>query len=357
MARASAPLGKRIFGVTSRHGAQARDDRGGCDRTQEALMAKQGLIEKALAAVRVANLDDVELLRELLGPVRPGCGLVAEAIAKRAIEHPQPKIAGDLAAAFAPLLEDPQKRDPQARGKIAIARALYELDHWDDNVFTVGLTVKQLEGWGDALDDVAAELRAVCGIAHAKFFRGDALDVLVKLLTDEEPVAREGAARGIGDLGRPDGGAVLRYLVLVGETHPGVLASAFESLLLLAREASSKFLVELLEDHDDRAEAAALALGSARIASALEPLIAWANGCRPDQRARAGYLALALLRTDAANAELVEAIRTRRGPDAIAAARALATFKHDPAIASALEGAARDVKDAATQRAIRELLD
>ena len=229
------------------------------------------------------------------------------------------------------------KKDPGCRGKIAIARALHALDDWEERVFVSGLTIVQLEGFDRS--DTAAELRGVCGLAHAHFARPDALDVLADLLADPERVTRVAAAQGLGDAGRRDATALLRFKLHTGDPEGEVLSACVESLLSLGKDEVVPFVIGLLAEHDQRAECAALALGGARIASAYEALLAWANGCRPDQRYRVGYLALALLRDDRATAELLDAIRTRAKGDANAAARALATFRDVPEIADALVAA------------------
>src|SRR5262249_5325140 len=161
-----------------------------------------------------------------------------------------------------------------------------------------GLTHSQLEGWGK--DDTAAELRGVCGLAHAHFARPDALDVLAVLLADRERTTRLAAAQALGDAGRPDATALLRFKLLLGDEEPAGLSACGESLFALARDESYAFVVRMLAQHDDRAEVAALALGGARFAAAFDPLTAWCVGATPEQRHRIGYLALALLRSEPA---------------------------------------------------------
>jgi len=114
----------------------------------------------------------------------------------------------------------------------------------------------------------------MCGLAHAHFGRDDALAVLVELLNDRERQARSAAAKGLGDAGRPDASALLRYKMLVGDNEPDVIAACVESLLVLEREAAHDFLLRQLEEHDERAEVVALALGGARIERAFESLAA-----------------------------------------------------------------------------------
>jgi hypothetical protein len=135
-----------------------------------------------------------------------------------------------------------------------------------------------------------------------------------------------------------------------------VLAACIESLFAHAREASYGFVVRLLAAHDDRAEVAALALGGARFAEAFEPIIGWCVRATTDQRHRIGYLALALLRIDAATDYLLDAIRSHGRTDAVAAARALATFKDDAGVVERMRSAAAEQRDRVAREEIAELL-
>lgn len=310
-------------------------------------------IEERLAALKALDPDAPEAQGELRDALRSGSGLLIAAAARRVAEHRLEALAPELIPAFEALREDAVRRDPGCRGKIAIARALHALDHWDERVLVAGLTIVQPEGWG-VPDDTAAELRGVCGLAHAHFARADALDVLAELLADPERTARIAAAQGLGDAGRPDAAALLRYKLRSGDPEPDVLSACVESLLHLARERAEPFLIGLLARHDERAEIAALALGGARVAAAFEPLVAWCDGCRPDQRHRIGYLALALLRHDPATDHLLGVIRDRPR-DALGAAGALATFKDDAALRARIREAAA-ARDAPTRREIDALL-
>lgn len=55
---------------------------------------------------------------------RPRAGLASAAAAKLAGDHPHLELAEDLVDAFAWLCDDGAKRDPQAKGKLAVANAL-----------------------------------------------------------------------------------------------------------------------------------------------------------------------------------------------------------------------------------------
>ena len=310
-------------------------------------------LQQQVADLRALDVHAPASLAKLRAAVASLTGFLVAAAASLVEEHRLEPIVPELAPAFERLCEQPVKRDPGCRGKLAIARALHALDHWDDRVFVAGLTYVQFEGWGP--EDTAAELRGVCGLAHAHFARADALDVLAALLCDRERTARIAAAQGLGDAGRPDASALLRFKLLTGDSEPDVLAACIESLFALARDASYGFVVRLLAAHDERAEVAALALGGGRFAAAFDDLAAWCIGASPEQRHRIGYLALALLRSDPATEYLLEAIASHGRLDAVAAARALSTFKNDTAVAERVLAAAKLHKDKAVRHEIAEL--
>ncbi|MBA3499113.1 MAG: hypothetical protein M4D80_39030 [Myxococcota bacterium] len=315
--------------------------------------------EQQLAALRTLDPAAPTSADELRKVLRSKRGLLIAVVAKLVEEHRLEALVEDLAACFGTLVADGAKVDPGCRGKLAIAQALIALEEWDARVFVAGLTIVQREGppgmMGAPPEDTAPALRGLCGLAHVHFYRSNALDVLATLLADEERNARLAAAQGFGNSGRTDTTALLRYkLLLENEDEPEVLAQCFESLFALAREETAEFAVAMLERDGAIAEAAALALGGARIATATTALASWCERCRPEQRHRVGYIALALLRTDEANAVLLAAIRDG-GRGAVPAAKALATFKDDVAIAASVREAIAGV-DAKTRKEIEAIL-
>ena len=306
----------------------------------------------ALAAMERGGEVDAAAVRDGLehktGIVVAGA---ARVVAARELEALVPA----MAPAFARLVERGVERDPSCRGKIAIARALHELDRWDDDVFVPGVRLVQEEPVWGGREDTAAELRGVCGMAFAHAHRPDALDVLADLLADPQRMARVAAATALGDSGRPDASALLRYKVRMGDAEPEVIAACLGSLLVLAPRASFELVASLLHGETDTATAAALALGESKRAEAAPLLIAWCDGITGATRARVGYLALALLRDDDANAYLLTQIREARDADAIAAARALATFRDDTRLAARMREAAAAAR-APVRAAVAEAL-
>ena len=313
----------------------------------------QRTLQQRVAELRALDAGDPAAHDKLRTALRSATGFVIAAAAGLVEHHRLEALVGELVPAFTRLCDDGAKRDPGCRGKLAIARALHALDHWDDDVFVAALSYSQSEGWG--AEDTAGELRGVSGLAHAHFARGDTLDVLAGLLGDPERAARLAAAQGLGDSGRPDATALLRFKLLVGDAEPQVLSACLESLFALARDASYGFVVRLLPARDERAEVAALALGSARFAEAFDVLTAWCIGCPPEQRHRIGYLALALLRSEPATAYLLDAIQSHGAADALGAARALATFKDDASVVERALAAAKQHKSPAARTEIAAL--
>ncbi len=268
--------------------------------------------------------------------LRSQSGILIAAAAKHVGDRGE--LIDELAGTFERLIGE-IKRDPGCRGKVAIARVLHDLERWEDAVFARGVRCVQIEpGYAESLD-TAGELRAICAMAYAHFARPDALDVLAELLADDERNARIGAAKAIGDCGRPDGSALLRFKLLADpDPEPEVLAACFESLLHLGDHLD--FVVRMLDDADERAEAAALALAQTRDPRAIDPLVTWCQGLTAADRGRVGYLALALLRLEPATVHLLEIVRDASPASALSAAKALATFKDDPALAACLREAA-----------------
>jgi len=267
-------------------------------------------------------------------------GLVVAAAARVIAAREVEAMIPELGPAFTRLCERGVERDAGCRGKVAIARALHDLDRWDDEVFVPGVRLVQHEPVWGGREDTAAELRGVCAMAFAHAHRPDALDVLADLLADPERMARVAAAQALGDSGRPDASALLRYKVRMGDAEPEVIAAALGSLLVLAPRASFELVASLLHGESDTATAAALALGESKRAEAAPLLIAWCDEISSSVRARVGYLALALLRDEVATGFLLAQIRDARDADAIAAARALATFRSDDKLAARIRDAA-----------------
>src|SRR5687768_11558657 len=183
-------------------------------RLEERLAAIHAIADDPAAPGAEAALRDA--LRGKSGAL---IGAAAEVVGEGGFD----RLIEELPAAFTRLLERPIERDPGCRGKVAIVRVLHAFDYWAESVFPPGARHVQPEPvWGGS-EDTAAELRGLCGLSYAHFGRADALDLLAELLADPERTARAAAAQALGDCGRPDAAALLRYKALMGDTEPAVM--------------------------------------------------------------------------------------------------------------------------------------
>lgn len=249
---------------------------------------------------------DVELQLEQLNRLRIGTPAQAEAPLRKALTDrvnlvvaKGAAIAGellirglvpDLVHAFARLMEDPVKRDPQCWGKNAIARALKELEHRESAVFLRGAQHIQMEPVWGGQQDTAGTLRGTCLLALpacADLEREEILRHLVTGLTEAEAPVRADTARALVQMGGDDCALLLRLKARAGDRDPSVTGQALEGLLTLERKAALPFVAGFLRpEESETAEEAALALGASRMAAAAELLRdEWHRSRHPEFRA------------------------------------------------------------------------
>lgn len=236
-----------------------------------------------------------------------------------------------LPAAFERLMQSAGERDPQCRGKTAVAKALRRAEAQAEEVFLAGVRHVQMEPvWGGKVDS-AAELRGICLMALVESYHPRAMVEAAHLLADPQAAARMAAARALGCSGRAEvAEPLLRLRVQAGEEDAEVLGECFGALLQLAPGPSLPYVAGFLRGQDDvAAEAAALALGGSRLTGALAPLLEQARSFTGRGRRRVVLLAIALLRVEEGWTYLVELVE--QGPPAAAAEaiEALAAFAHD----------------------------
>lgn len=287
--------------------------------------------DERLAALREA-VDDpsTKEARARIERALAGKNGLLVAVATRAAAA-VPGLASKLPAAFDRLMEDPVKRDPQCQGKVAIAKHLRDADVDAEAVFLRGVRHEQREPvWGGTVD-TAPELRGVCLMALVEGHHPRAMIEAAELLADPEVMARSAAARALGVAA--DAGAaepLLRLRVAVGDEEPEVIGECLRSLLQLAPRSALPFVVRRLEHADDElAQAAALALGESRLEGALSPLQAQVERSVLGKRRGVLMLAIAMLRSEAAWAWLLETVADGARGEASDALKALATFAHD----------------------------
>lgn len=261
-----------------------------------------------------------------------------------------------LPAAFERLMIDAGERDPQCRGKTAIAKALRRAEAEAEAVFVAGVRHVQYEPvWGGKVDS-AAELRGVCLMALVEGYHPRAMVEAAQLLADPEAAARMAAARSLGCSGRAEvAEPLLRLRVQAGEADAEVLGECFGALLQLAPAPSLVYVASFLGGADDvAAEAAALALGGSRLPGALAPLLEQARGFTGRGRRRVLLLAISLLRVEEGWAYLVELVEQGAPPAASEALEGLAAFAHDERLRERVQGAVARRADPALRRKFDE---
>lgn len=264
-----------------------------------------------------------------------------------------------LPAAFFRLMEDAVERDPQCRGKAAIAKALRRAEVQGDEVFLAGVRHLQHEPvWGGRVE-TAAELRGVSLMALVEGHHPRAMVEAARLLADPQAAARTAAARALAASGRAEvAEPLLRLRVEVGEPDAEVLGECLRALLQLAPRPNLELAVGLLGGSDEpSAEAAALALGESRLSGAFEPLRERAERAVGKGLRRVVLLALALLRSEEAWGYLLELLEQGPRSAAIEAVEALAAFRHDERLHERVDAIVQRRGDPALAKALAEHFD
>lgn len=321
-------------------------------------MARGGkALEATLAKLAVARAaptapDSIALLREVLaGRSSHAAAQAAAMVAAHEIEGMTP----DLVAAFDRFLGDPVKRDAGCAAKQAIADALYRLGAPEVGVYERGIRHVQLEPVFGGKADTAVQLRGTCGLALVRIHHPDYLLALAELLADREAPARRIAAQALGYSENPAAQPLLRLKALLGDEEPQVLAECLLALLAIAPDASLDFVAGFLDRRPpELAEAAALALGGARLPAALPLLCAWWERTFDAELRRTALLAIAMLKTDAALDHLLGLVADAAVPHAAAAVAALALYRHDPRLCARVAAALAARRDPALDRAFRQ---
>ena len=182
-------------------------------------------------------------------------------------------------------------------------------------------------------------------LVHAQHPR--ALVLAAAMLADPERAARLAALRALEASGRPEiAEPLLRLRLELGEDDGEVLTDCMAGLLEIDATANLPLLSRRIDGSDATvADAAALAIGSARPAGALEVLQRHAGRTIDPARRRTLLLAMAMLRTDAAWQHLVELVMDGERAEAIDAVDALATFREQGDLHARVEAAVLDRGD------------
>ena len=299
-------------------------------------MPKPSTTETALARVREIRLapEQFDLRRDLASFFQHKSNHVIAAAANVARQQEAALLAPELTVAALALFPNAPQRDLGCKALIAIAEALVSMGESAPEVYLKGVRYVQKEGSFGPPVDVAAPLRGLCARGLVRMRHPEGLYEAVSLLADPEIAARVGAVGALEDANSREAELLLRLKVLTG--GPGeseVMGSCFSALLEIAPVRSCGFVAGYLRARDDElVEAAALALGEARLAAALDPLRdAWAANRRPFVR-RTILLGIAMLRQDDGVEFLI--LRLKQDPEGAVmdVLEALALYRSDPAI-------------------------
>ena len=300
-------------------------------------MPKPSNTETALARIREIRLapEQFDLRRDLASFFQHKSNHVIAAAAKVALLQEAAQLAPDLIAAALALFLQSAQRDPGCKALIAIAEALVAMGEAAAEVYLKGVRHVQKEGSFGPPVDVAAPLRGLCARGLVRMRHPEALYEVVTLLADLEVAARIGAVGALADANSREGELLLRLKVLEGDPEAEVVGACFSALLEIAPARSCAFVAAYLEGRNEAiVEAAALALGEARLPAALQPLRdAWSSNRGAFVR-RTLLLSIAMLRQD----EGVDFLLTRLRQDPESAAmdvlEALVLYRSDAAIRS-----------------------
>jgi len=286
-------------------------------------VSKAPRLEDRLAALGDLRRDPdtPEARKELAKCLASKINLLAAKAARIVGDCKVDGFAPQLVEAFARFMIDPVASDRRCEAKLAIAKALEDLEYPSPDAFLRGIRHVQMEPSFGPPVDTAIELRSISAIGLVRTNYPDVGVELVTLLADKQRDARVGAARAIAYWGTLAGALLLRLKVLTGDRETEVIGECFSGLLHIEAARALDFVAGYLDDENDGiAEGAALALGESRRAEAFDIL---------KQRAKSHLrptvlLAIALLRNDAA----VEYLRSLL-PDRDAA-KALEIYKDKP---------------------------
>jgi len=249
------------------------------------------------------------------------------------------------------------KRDPGCLAKIAIIKALYELDYRDAAFYRSNLHYTQMEAvWGSS-EDTALEIRSTAVLGLVICHEPRVIMEVVELLADKEWPVRAAAVKALGALGSEGAEAVIRAKALGSDKVPEVIDECFRELLSLNAEEGPEFVARFLEDRDEALrDFAALALGESRLSEAVQILIdAWEG--RGIFRVSREMLiqGLTLAYKEEAFAFLYEKLES--APDMatrVAVIKALAVYSYDDNIREEVERRVREMPAAKVQEAFAE---
>jgi HEAT repeat protein len=303
---------------------------------------KNDPIQSALAGLDEIPLHTPEGRKPMAKALASKSNLVAAKAARIAGSAHWIELTDELVTAFDRFLKRGAELDKGCVALIAIARALYNLDYREAELFLNGMRHVQREPvWGGS-EDTAVELRSVCAMGLASTTFPDKLRELVDLMVDSEWQARAGAVRAIAVVGSEAASLLLRFKALTGDKEPDVVADCFGGLLDVQGAEAVPFVASFAVGRNKEVrEAAILALGTSRRADAVEWLKERFTGVADAETLQCILLSLATSRTEAAIEFLLGVIRSGNAHRSAMAVSAMEINRADQRIHEEVEKALR----------------
>lgn len=293
---------------------------------------------EAIQKLRAApsSAETIEALRKFL---QAKSNVVAAKAANVTAEAGFSELIPDLRHAFHRFMENGIKTDKACIAKIAIIKALRELDDADIDLFRHGIRYTQLEPSYGGRNDSAVEIRCQAAYALVEQSAPDMLYELITLTFDAELAAQIAAVRAMASTGRHEAELLLRMLATSRAGDVTITAECLTGLMQLAPESSFDFVAAYLSDmHETLQQAAALALAQTHSEQAFERLRAhWQESSAFERRQL--LLAFATLRLPAALDFLLEIVETEADHLACEAVQALKIYQHDEKVTARLNEA------------------
>jgi hypothetical protein len=304
------------------------------DRTEESL--------DAIRALRDRPYDEVAR-SVLVKALTDRSGHVVAAAAKAAAELEAQDLGDELTGSLARLLsaKDPVKSDPACTAKTKLAQTLVDFGQGAETEFLTGVKFRQFEPvWGGS-EDRAFHLRGACAHGLVQLRYPGVLHVLADLLADPESRARSGAAQALAYYNQFEGASLLRLKLHTGDAVTEVMADCMAAYLAIEEAAGVPFIASFLDQRDEALqEAAALALGEARLEGAFEVIHSWWERTRLKSVRAIGLTAIAILRSEASQEFLLDLVQSAPQADALQALAGLEIYAHDPSLAERVLSAA-----------------
>lgn len=284
-----------------------------------------------------------EAVATLRSAINGGTGLLMSMAAEIVAANELSELAPDLINAYCRL-----ENDPGCLTRTAIVKALDKLDKLDEpmpsgntSLLLTALNYHQLELAHPGFEDAAAAIRAICARYLARMNHPQAHFILADLLLDCEDLAdrlisrerpvRVAAVQALTYLAEPEDELLLRFKAMVGDAAVEVIGECFTGLMTMSPQRSLSFVARFLDadQPNSTVESAALAIGNSHLPEALPILLRFWDENPYESVHQRLLLPIALHRSEAAFAHLLNIAKTGKRSVAEAALPALFLYTGD----------------------------